>query len=143
MASRSHPASTLTELQPPGSVGAIERTFEGYRAWLRTATPDQLREQLTKINAALEEQSRTTLQSMVERSGGLSDYLTSLDRVQLRSTPPDLPSSHSPRGRGAQGSPRSRPPSPLDLLAGSGRLGPRLAAKLVAASARASRRRDG
>lgn len=139
------PLPTMPELQPPESSTAIARTFDGYRTLLARMSQAELRSELTRINALLETQSRTALSQAIDHgtSVGLSDFLQSLDRVVLRSTVPEHPSSSLPRGRAAQASQRSRPPSPLDLLAGSGnRLGPRLAAKLVAASARASARRS-
>jgi hypothetical protein len=134
----------MPELQPPESSAAIARTFRGYQEMLARMDPDQLRSELSRINALLETQSRTALSELV-RSGPsvtLSDYLQSLDRLVVRSIEPERPSSSSPRGRAAQASQTSRPLSPLDLLAGTSRLGPRLAAKLAAASVRASGRRD-
>lgn len=125
--------SSLPELGPPDSEEAIRRSFEGYRMSLASLTPDQLMAHLTQINLALQEQARASLAATV--SEPLSDYLEKIDRVVLRSTPSEI-QSPSPRGLAAQGSPSSRPPSPLDLLASSNRLGPRLAAKLVVASAR-------
>ena len=116
-----------------------------YQRTLERMSQDQLRAELTRINALLEQQSRMAIRETIEHgtSVALSDWIQSLDRPVLRSTAPELPSSNSARGRAAQASPRSRPPSPLDLLAKSARMGPRLAAKLVAASARSASRRNG
>lgn len=120
---------------------AIEGAFEHYRTALRTMDRTALLAHLTEINAQLESQRRETLSSALDPSAVLSGLPSSIDLPVLRSIERDPPSS--PRGREAQASPRSPQPSPLDLLARSSRIGPRLAAKLVAASARASARRSG
>lgn len=128
---------TLTELQPPDEPESIVRTFEGYRAALAQMTVQQQVEQLTRINAALEQESRTHLAQLISRP--LSDYISSLDLIVPRSTPTAPPSSPS-RDRGRASSlPSSPRPSPADLLFGSSR-GRALAAKLVVASSRSSRR---
>lgn len=128
--------TSLPELQPPDNETEIRRSFEGFRLALAQMTPEQLMGQLTTINAALEAEARTRLAATV--SEPLSAYIEKLDRVVLRSTPSEIPSP-SPRDRGDPRFP-SRQPSPLDLLASSARLGPRLAAKLVVASARSRSR---
>lgn len=120
---------------------AIEAGFARYQTALQGMDRSTLLRHLTEINGQLEAQRSSILSNVLAPTAGLSDFLTAIDRPQHRSIETDPRSS--PRGREAQASPRSRPPGPLDLLAGSSRLGPRLAAKLVAASARASAKRNG
>lgn len=129
MASSSRP--TLTELQPPDDEAAIARSFEGYRLTLETMTRPELLAELTRINAALEAESRSkVIQTAMQP---LTDFISNLDAPVLRLRPTARPSS--PRDRGAAHSrPSSPQPSPLDLLFGSRGRG--LAAKLVAANAR-------
>lgn len=135
MDSRSRPS--LTELQPPDEPESIVRTFEGYRVALAGMSVPQLTTELTRINAALEQEGRTHLAQLISRP--LSDYISSLDLIVPRSTPTAAPSS-SPRDRGRAASlPSSPRPSPADLLFGSSR-GKQLAARLVVASSRSSRR---
>lgn len=83
---------------------------------------------LADVSARLEEQSRDRI------SRTLQDYASEQDRPVLRSTTrePRSPSERPPDSE------RSRQPSPLELLSKTDRLGPRLAAKLLAASARRS-----
>lgn len=130
-------SSLLTSSETEAAIVGI---FDSYRATLAKLSRPELLAHLTEINGQLETQARQTVANTLAPSAGLSDFLTALDRPQIRSIERDPSSSH--RGRAAQDSPRSQPRSPLDLLAGSSRLGPRLAAKLVAASVRASGRRD-
>jgi hypothetical protein len=101
-------------------------------------TTEQLLEQLNDIAAKLQEQSQSTLTALL--SARLSDSLRSIDALQVRSLRTDPRSSGRERGASAsQPSPPSRPPSALELLAGSKRLAPRIAAKLVVSEARRAR----
>lgn len=135
------PPTSLTELQPPDSRAAIERTFAGYKKTLESLSPDQLMEHLTAINGQLELQQRALVSAVLSPSEVLSASIASLDRPVLRSTPTAI-QSPQPRGLAAQVSPSHLPPRAVDLLASSSRLGPRLAAKLVAASARSRSMRE-
>lgn len=130
----------LPSLNPPETEEAIERTFRGYRMWLQTQTPEQLASHAAELSARLEDQARASLGQVIGQPPQLSDWLTSLDRVSFRSTPTATRPS-SPRDRGQEPSLSSRQPSPMDLLASSQRLAPKIAARLVAASARAEARR--
>lgn len=130
-------------LPQPNNPEALARTWDGYRQTLLTMArrPDGIRlllEHLTTINSQL--QAERERQMALVTSAPLSAYISNLDQLVLRSTPRER-QSRSPRDRAAPASPRSPQPSPLDLLSRSNRLGPRLAAKLVAASARAEANR--
>lgn len=132
-------ASSSRELPQPSDDPNLIETFAGYRAALRLMTPMQLVAHSTELSARLEEQSRSTLASLI--SGTLSDSLQNIDRLQVRSTPAG-PRSSERRDRGESHSRPSTPqPSALDQLARSKRLAPRIAAKLVLHEAR--RHRDG
>ena len=110
------------------------RTWQSYQRWLASQTQEQLADHLTGINAALQAQSTTLLTSQL-----LSDYHRTIDQPVLSSMPMELPSSLTERAR--ELSPASQRPDALALLSQSQRLGPRLAARLVLASARAQARK--
>lgn len=114
----------------------LYRTFAGYRMALARMTPEQLLAHLTSINAALAQEAReATARAIYPTSGPTSSLDSPVGSMTME------PPSSSPMDRGARPS-LSRPPSPLELLSGSRRLGPRLAARLVAASAAAQARRS-
>jgi hypothetical protein len=121
-----------SELPQPEDEAGLRRTFDGYRAVLRAMSPEQLVTQANLIAGMLQTQSNEALILALSRpsSGSTPD----LDLPVQRTTPSRSTPAPSPRGRAAQGSPASPPPSPLDLLFGS--RGRRLANKLVAANAR-------
>lgn len=130
MASSSPRTSTLSS---PDNPEAIRRSFEGYRMAIARMNEAELRAELTRINSALEESTRSTLVATIQAP--LTAYTSSIDQLVLRSTAREP--RPSPRERGEARSQRSasQQPSPLDLLFGSSR-GRRLAGKLVAAGAR-------
>ena len=99
-----------------------------------TAWQQRLMGYLAQTNAALEAQAQAQIAaSLTSLDSG------SIDSLVPRSTGPEILAPPSmDRGRPASPFP---PPSPLDLLSASSRLGPRLAAKLVAASARSAARK--
>ena len=112
----------------------LPELWRQYERALERLTPQQLMEQLTAINSGLQPQPTSTLSNL------LLDRLHSADQPVVSSTTKATPSS-ADRDRPAASRP-SPPPSPIELLSRSQRLGPRLAAKLVLASARAARRDD-
>lgn len=120
--------SPMTEDELRRSLGAFQRG-------LRSMSIEQLMELSSRQAIAIEEGQRSALSQLLT---GTRD----LDQPVLRSEPTVSPSSARPADRGAAHSapPTSPRPSPLDLLAGSSRMGHRLAAKLVAADARRRRR---
>lgn len=129
----SSPRRSSTELQPPDNSEDIKRTFEGYRLALRTLTPAELMAETARLSSLIERENRTLLNGVVTKP--LEDYISSLDTLVLRSTPPSrTPPGPSPTDRGQPRSP-SPQPTPADLLFGSGR-GKRLVGKLVASNAR-------
>lgn len=110
-----------------------DATWDGYRLALGRMSNAELMQNLTELNATMQQQSRETLTSL------LRDSLSSLDRPVLSSTP--AVSLYPPVDRGAPVSPSRQQPSALDLLARSRSLAPRVASKLVLASSRARARR--
>jgi hypothetical protein len=114
----------------------VRASFESFRRGL----------QMLSIPELMELSGRQATEIARIQSAALSQWLSStppdLDVPVHHSTPTATPSSARPADRGQRPSPpESRPPSSLELLAGSSRVGPRLAAKLVARDARARARR--
>lgn len=119
----------------------LERLYEGYRHGLEQMTMPELMAHATQLGAMIE-QDRAGQLALLMRSASRS----SLDDPVIPSTPMAIPSPAGParpadRG-GAASAQRSRPSSPLELLASSTRTGPRLAAKLILADARRRARRE-
>jgi len=111
---------------PPETVGewaAVEKA-------IARMTPDELMTRLEHVNGLLSQQRRSLVTSE------LTSAVQELDRPVLRPTREER--SSPSRDRGQSSSPTSPRPSPgaLDLLISSRRVGPRLAARMVQASAR-------
>ena len=111
------------------------RTWDGYRKALASLTPEQLMSLLATINSQLDAERDRRMSSILLSSPSSGD----LDRPVLSSTRRET--RPSPTDRGAPPS-TFRPPSAVDLLSANQRLGPRLAARLMIASARAQSRRE-
>lgn len=115
----------------------VQETFKGFRQALAVLSIPQLMDQLTRINAAMEADAQLKLRNAISTtswgSSSLDDPVVRSTRTATRGAPA------APTDRGAGPSLLSPPPGPLDLLARSGRLGPRLAAKLVAADIKRTR----
>lgn len=126
------PTRTLSDLPDPRDDPNLIETFAGYRTALSTMTIDQLMTHSAELAALQQAQSASILTALI--SPGLSEYSRSLDNPVLRSPrTASRPGSAADRGAVAsQTSSLPRPQSALDLLAGSRRLAPRIAAKLVA-----------
>lgn len=114
----------------------IEEAFASYRTSLALLTPERLMEELTRVNALLQDQSSSLLTGQLWQAS-----LSAIDRLdpagEPTSTTPFDPAPDRPTSRLSPAPPMSA----ISLLAGTGRLGPRLAAKLVVSSARAQSRR--
>lgn len=122
----------------PSSLPVIDEAtmpemWRQYEQALSRLSPEQLMAQLTAINSGLQAQSTWPVQSLLEAR------LQSADQPLVRSVPKV---SRPSMDRAAAAASPSLPPSSLDLLSRSQRLGPRLAAKLVLASARAQARAE-
>jgi hypothetical protein len=124
--------SSLEPLSPPQEF----ETWAGYRRSLATLSPDQLISLLTTINGQLQEDRIRRMESILSSSQSLEG---ALDRPVLSST--RLATQHSPMDRGVPPS-TFQQPSAVDLLSASQRLGPKLAQRLMLASARATSRRE-
>lgn len=124
--------TSLEPLSPPQEY----QTWGGYRQALARMSTPQLMELLATINGQLAAERDRRLSSIL----GLSSTVTEgLDQPVLSST--RMATQHSPMDRGAP--PSTFPqPSAVDLLASSQRLGPKLAQRLMLASARAVQRRE-
>lgn len=112
--------------------------YDGYQQALTFLPPERLMAELTRINGLLQEQSNSLLtgalwqasHSEIDRQGPAPEPLS---MTPSSDQDPDRPPS-----------PRSlAPTSATSLLMGTGRIGPRLAAKLVMSSARAQSHRQG
>lgn len=124
-----------TSLEPL-SLPQEHQTWQGYRQALATLSPQQLMELLTTINGQLTMERERRMASILSSSPSLSEVL---DQPVLSST--RMATQRSPMDRGVP--PSTFPqPSAVDLLASSQRLGPKLAQRLMLASARAVRRRE-
>lgn len=115
----------------------VETAFQGLKTALSGMTNDQLLAHLAQINAQIEAQQTQAIANLGTRRT-LSDYLADADRISLSSIPTATPPAD-------RSSPPSQPfpqqSSALDLLATSGRMGPKLAAQLVQATAKAQARK--
>lgn len=133
----SPPTNSPPPLPPPGR-NDPDRSWEAYRWALSRLTIPELLEHLTRINAAQEAQARSLTATTAASLPSLADSLSSLDRI---APGPTAPASPWPTDRGGGPSPASPQPSAVDRLAATAKLGPRIAARLLLASARAQRRR--
>lgn len=128
-----------TNLPQPYDDPGLKQTFASYQRALARMTPEQLMSHSVELSARLQEQTSRTLASLI--SGPLSDSLSSIDRLQVRS-PLTGAQSPAPRDRGASHSqPFQRQPTALDRLLASNRPAQRIAAKLVAADIRRNQRK--
>lgn len=123
--------------RPPLLPRLTEATMLGamapYEAALERMSSSQLTQELTRINALMQQQAQSTTESLLRAK------LEQESQPHASSTRTPDPSPDQDRGRPTTRSPQ---PSPLDLLAASSRMGPRLAARLTLASARAQARRN-
>lgn len=126
-----------THLPQPITTDAMSGIFESYREALAQLTPENLMTELGRVNALIEAQSSSLLTSQLWQASH-----SAIDRLDQASEPssmspfgpgPERPTSDQPRQTG--------PSAAVPLLMGSGRLGPRLAAKIVVSSTRAQSRR--
>lgn len=129
--------SQRTILPTPPILGLPEplEAFASYQRALAMLTPAELHQQLTAVNAALEAEANQRLTSLLQAASTRADSIDSLDQgspeMEIPWTVPDRSSSQE------SGAPKTS----WQLLSGTSRLGPRLAAKLVLASAKAQSRR--
>lgn len=122
---------------PPIDRTTTDETWASYRKALAEigSKPDgmeRLSALLTEVSTALQLQTRDQISST------LSAYSATQDRPVQRSMPRVAPSPGRPDPRPEP----SRQPAAWELLSSSRRLGPRLAAKLTIASARAESKRN-
>ena len=118
----------------PLSTEDLRRMFDGYQQALSFLSPDKLMAELSRVNALIESQSKSLLtgalwqgsHSEIDRQGPAPEPLSMDPSAQDHDRPASRPSP---------------PPTAASLLAGTGRVGPRLASKLIISSARAQTRR--
>lgn len=121
----------------PISTEELRRMYDGYQQALTFLPPQQLMAELARVNALIESQSSSLLTGTLWQASH-----SEIDRPDLSPEPTWMSQSEAAPDRPL--SPRSQPPvTAISLLAGTGRIGPRLAAKLVVSSARAQGRRAG
>jgi len=120
----------------PLSTEDLRRMFDGYQTALNFLPPQQLMAELSRVNALIESQSSSLLTGTLWQASH-----SEIDRPDLSPEPLSMSQSQPDPDRPL--SPRSpAPTSAISLLAGTGRIGPRLAAKLVVSSARAQSHRQ-
>lgn len=120
----------------PISTEDLRRMFDGYQTALSFLPPERLMEELARVNGLIESQSKSLLTGTLWQASH-----SEIDRPDQAQEP--LSMSQSGPGQDRPLSPRSpTPTSAISLLAGTGRIGPRLAAKLVVSSARAQSHRQ-
>ena len=130
--------------ETPDNEAEVMRTMGAYRDGLRLMGEQggipALMGELTRINAAIQEQGQAALAAALTQR--LSTTIGSLDAITLRSRPTASPSRGSERGQAAQGSLPFRPqPSWQPPVRGG--LGPVAARRIAAGMARAEQRRAG
>lgn len=119
---------TESKLVPPSLMSETRPDWQAVERAYRSMSPERLLEELTRINSLLGHQTRSVV------SANLSQYLMhDLDQPVQRS--PRTADLSRPADREPRPSQKSQPGA-LDLLITGRRIGPRLAAKLVQASAR-------
>jgi hypothetical protein len=122
----------------PQSDEAEAQIWAGYRTALASLTIPQLMDRLAEINR---QQQALSLSMGLPQASSLSTFTEALDRPVLSSMGMATPVGSPSMDRGSAPSP-SPQQSPLDQLAASRRLGPRLAERLALAGARAEARRS-
>lgn len=122
----------------PLSEREIRESFRSYQQALSSLTPESLMAELGRVNALLEAQSSNLLTSRLWQES--HSRIDTLDQAQEPTWM--SPSDQAPDRPTSPLSPPTQP-SAISLLAGTGRLGPKMAAKLVLSSARAQSRRMG
>jgi hypothetical protein len=115
------------------------RIWTGYRQALSHLTIPQLMDRLAEINRQQQILTASLGQAQQSSPLSLSTFVEALDRPVLSSMGMASPPAPS-MDRGSPPSPFPQP-SPLDQLAASRRLGPRLAERLARQAARAEARR--
>jgi len=120
----------------PISTEDLRKMYDGYQQALTFLPPATLMAELARVNALIENQSSNLLTGTLWQASH-----SEIDRPDL--SPEPLSMGQSQPGHDRPLSPRSpAPTSAISLLAGTGRIGPRLAAKLVVSSARAQSHRQ-
>lgn len=122
-----------TDWPRPMTEAQLHASFASYQRGLAMLSPSELMAELSRVSALLERQSNQALTSELLRASS-----SAMDRLDPPSDPMASPSGSSDR---SSPPPTTAEPRSWELLARTSRLGPRLAAKLVVASARASARR--
>ena len=122
----------LEPLTPPQEYD----TWDGYRRALASLSPPELMALLATINTGLTAERERRMASILTSSPSMAE---ALDRPVLSST--RMATQRSPMDRGVPPS-QFQQQSAVDLLASSQRLGPKLAQRLMIASARAQSRRE-
>lgn len=127
-----------TEPPPLTSEQAFRETMDRYAASLANL-PGTPQERITRLHALLADVSaRLQTQASQSLTASLMEYAQMQDRLVLRSTRTEPQRASSPDRGSRESSPQ---PTSADLLSSSGRIGPRLATKLILASARSRTRR--
>jgi len=122
---------------PPLNEDQLKASFRSYETALQRLDQSALFAELARVNGLLQEQAQTSLTSLL-----LRERTSEIDRLDQLS--PETESQSSDPADRPRPSPQSPPQmNSWQLLSGTSRLGPRLAAKLVVSSARAQAKRTG
>lgn len=117
--------------ETPDNEAEVMRTMGAYQQALRGLSIPDLMAELTRINAAMQQEGQQALAAALTQR--LEQTIGSLDSVTLRSHPTGSPSE---RGRAAQALQLSQQPSPLPPRSPSGGMGRAAAARIAAAHER-------
>lgn len=122
---------------PPRALSEKElrEAYRSYERGLARLSPEQLMAEADRVAALIQSESQRAMTSLL-----LQERTSSLDRLDLASDPMEAPSGGW-QDRPSPRSPASTSEPPWVALSGN-RIGPRLAAKLVVASARAQSKRS-
>lgn len=118
-------------LLPPITSENLKESFQSYETSLARLDQPALFAELARVNGALQQQAQSTVISLLQREP--SSAIDQLDQLSPMTDP--LSDEAADRPRPSQPYPERT--TSLQLLSGTSRLGPRLAAKLVVASSRA------
>lgn len=137
MASSPSPTSAVKLEPAPTAPHQMAQQYAGYQSWLASLPPAELAAEVTRLNALIQQDQQARMTSLlhsVSRSS-LDDPVTRSTATATRSPRPS--DAMAPVRGAAASDPAPRPASsPLELLLGTARMGPRLAIKLVLAEHR-------
>jgi hypothetical protein len=129
-------SSTSWIPETPDNEAEVMRTMGAYQQALRTLGIPDLMAELTRINAAMQQEGQQALAAVLTQR--LNETIGSLDSITLRSRPTGSPLE---RGQAALASRPSLPPSLFPPRSASRGMGRAAAARIAAAAERRQERK--